>query len=254
MLIDGRPRNLDVGLITMSRVLSFLHSSSITPSPLMCGLNMLTFGLDNSNISYVILSIILYPSIYSIIRPESKSMNFSYVMLMVLFIISVCFMVMNLFLYFLFYESLTLPIFLLLFIYIPSYYRIRTSFFFFIFTIFGTIGFILGLLIMITPNLYLTFLIIIPFFIKIPTFPFIVWLPEVHRESSTSIPLFLAGLLLKLSVYGILRFILSSFSLTLRYITSITISISIISIITSTFSCFRYSDSKKIIASLQFYI
>ena len=41
----------------------------------MCGLNMLTFGLDNSNISYVILSIILYPSIYSIIRPESKSMN-----------------------------------------------------------------------------------------------------------------------------------------------------------------------------------
>ena len=183
-------------------------------------------------------------------------MNFSFVSLVVLLIVLLCFLVINLFLYFLFYESLTIPIFLLLFIYIPSHYKIRTSFFIFIFTIFGTISFILASLIMIIPNFtpLLSLFIIIPFFIKIPTFPFIVWLPEVHCESSTSIPLFLAGLLLKLSIYGILRFILSSFSLTLRYITSISISVAIVSIIISTSSCFRYSDPKKIIASLLFYI
>ena len=123
---------------------------------------------------------------------------------MVLFLISIRFIIINLSLYFIFYESLSIPIFFSLFIYIPSYYRIRTSFFFFIFTIFGTIGFILASSLIISSNFLLSLLIMIPFFIKIPTFPSIVWLPEVHRESATSISLFLAGLLLKLSIYGIL--------------------------------------------------
>ena len=47
----------------------------------MCGLNICTAGLDNSNISYVSLSFILSPSIYSIIRPESKSINGVFILL-----------------------------------------------------------------------------------------------------------------------------------------------------------------------------
>ena len=42
-------------------------------------------------------------------------------------------------------------------------------------------------------------------------FPFYYWLPEVHCEANTSISLLLAGIVLKLSIYGILRFILTSF-------------------------------------------
>ena len=53
-------------------------------------------------------------------------------------------------------------------------------------------------------------ILLIPFFIKIPSFPFFYWLPEVHCEVNTSTSLFLAGLLLKLGVFGILRFIFSS--------------------------------------------
>ena len=154
--------------------LSLLHGPSLIPSPFMCGLNICTAGLDNSNISYVSLSFILSPSIYSIIRPESKSMNFTFVFYMVLFLISIRFIIINLSLYFIFYESLSIPIFFSLFIYIPSYYRIRTSFFFFIFTIFGTIGFILASSLIISSNFLLSLLIVIPFFIKIPTFPSIV--------------------------------------------------------------------------------
>ena len=115
-----------------SNVLAFflLHRPAILPAPVMCGLNICTSGLDNSNISYVSLSFILYPSLSSIIRPESQSMNVSFVFYISLFFISIRFILINLLLYFIFYESLTIPIFLLLFIYIPSYYRIRTSFFF----------------------------------------------------------------------------------------------------------------------------
>ena len=45
---------------------------------------------------------------------------------------------------------------------------------------------------------------------KIPMFPFHVWLPEAHVEAPTVVP-FLAGILLKLGVYGFLRFSLSLF-------------------------------------------
>jgi len=177
---------------------------------------------------------------------ESKSINFILILLTVLFSILMCFLVNSLLLYFIFYECLTIMLFCLLVIFIPSFYRIRTSFFFFIFTIFGTISFIIAMLTMISSYSFMSLVIIIPFFIKIPTFPFLYWLPEVHCESNTSISLFLAGLLLKLSIYGILRFILSSF-FTLRYGTSISISVAIIGIIISSLSCFRYFDLKKII-------
>ena len=39
-------------------------------------------------------------------------------------------------------------------------------------------------------------LIMTPFLVKIPIFPFYYWLPEVHAEANTSISLFLAGMLL----------------------------------------------------------
>ncbi|MGH2415558.1 MAG: NADH-quinone oxidoreductase subunit M, partial [Microcystaceae cyanobacterium] len=42
--------------------------------------------------------------------------------------------------------------------------------------------------------------------IKIPIFPFHTWLPDAHVEASTPISVLLAGVLLKLGTYGLLRF------------------------------------------------
>ena len=71
-------------------------------------------------------------------------------------------------------------------------------------------------------SIYLfSLVIILPFLIKIPTFPFYYWLPEVHCEANTAISLFLAGLLLKLSIFGLIRYILASYYLSLRFLSSI---------------------------------
>jgi NAD(P)H-quinone oxidoreductase subunit 4 len=48
--------------------------------------------------------------------------------------------------------------------------------------------------------------IVIGFGIKIPFFPFHTWLPDAHVEASTPVSVILAGVLLKLGTYGLLRF------------------------------------------------
>ncbi|GCE64275.1 NAD(P)H-quinone oxidoreductase subunit D4 [cyanobiont of Ornithocercus magnificus] len=53
--------------------------------------------------------------------------------------------------------------------------------------------------------------ILIGFGIKIPLVPFHTWLPDAHTEASTPISVLLAGVLLKLGTYGILRFALGLF-------------------------------------------
>jgi len=138
--------------------------------------------------------------------------------------------------------------FFILFIFIPSFYRIRTAFFSFLFSVLGSINFILSLFYLISSISLFSLLLILPFLIKIPTFPFYYWLPEVHCEANTSISLFLAGLLLKLSIFGIIRFILCTFYLSLRFLSSILIYIILIGIIIINSSYFRYYDLKKIIA------
>ena len=42
--------------------------------------------------------------------------------------------------------------------------------------------------------------------IKVPVFPFHLWLPEVHSETDTCGSVLLAGVLLKVGSYGLMRF------------------------------------------------
>jgi NAD(P)H-quinone oxidoreductase subunit 4 len=53
--------------------------------------------------------------------------------------------------------------------------------------------------------------LLIGLFIKIPIFPFHTWLPDAHVEASTPVSVLLAGILLKLGTYGLLRFAVGLF-------------------------------------------
>ena len=175
------------------------------------GFTWISLTLDNSNIGFNLPIIILFPIINWIAESESKSNQYIIMFILLFFLLLLCFLLNSLIIFFICYESLIILSFFILFIFIPSFYRIRTAFFSFLFSILGSINSILSLFYLVSSISLFSLLIILPFLIKIPSFPFYYWLPEVHCEANTSISLFLAGLLSKLSIFGIIRFILCTF-------------------------------------------
>ena len=92
------------------------------------------------------------------------------------------------------------------------------------------------------------FAIFITFAIKVPMFPFHIWLPEAHVEAPTEGSVLLAGLLLKLGTYGFLRFLFPIFSNQNQYFSPFVIMLASIGIVYTSFSTLRQIDIKRIIA------
>ena len=208
----------------------------------------MSISIDNSNIGFLIILIIFYSIIKWIVESETKSNQYNSLFILLFFLLLLCFLFNSLLLLFICYESLIILSSFSLFIFIPSIYRIRTAFFSFIFAIIGPVNFMFSLFYIIYSYSLFSLSIILPFIIKIPTFPFYYWSPEVHCEGNTSISLFLAGLISKLSIFGIIRFILSSSYISLRFLSSSLIIITVIGILITNPPYLRYYDIKKIIA------
>ncbi|PKN70579.1 MAG: Fe-S-binding domain-containing protein [Deltaproteobacteria bacterium HGW-Deltaproteobacteria-10] len=88
----------------------------------------------------------------------------------------------------------------------------------------------------------------IAFAIKVPIFPFHTWLPDAHVEAPTAGSVLLAGVLLKMGVYGILRFCFPLFPDAVRYFTPAIMFLGLIGIIYAAFVAFAQTDLKKLIA------
>src|SRR5689334_10200741 len=86
------------------------------------------------------------------------------------------------------------------------------------------------------------------FAVKIPIIPFHIWLPEAHVEAPTVGSVILAGVLLKLGVYGLVRFSFVLFPHANTYYSPFVYTISIISILYSSLTTLRQIDLKRIIA------
>ena len=126
--------------------------------------------------------------------------------------------------FFLVFETTLTLMYFLVYYWGSKLYKIRSGFYLFMFTIFGSILLIIGIifLLLITGSTNLivlenfhfsvnqqklfAFVFTIGFGIKVPIFPFHGWLPDVHSEGSTYGSILLAGILLKLGIYGLLRF------------------------------------------------
>lgn len=90
--------------------------------------------------------------------------------------------------------------------------------------------------------------LIIGFGIKIPLVPFHTWLPDAHVEASTPISVLLAGVLLKLGTYGLLRFAMDLLPEAWSYLAPWLATWAVISVLYGSSCAIAQTDMKKMVA------
>ncbi|MBF2028636.1 MAG: NADH-quinone oxidoreductase subunit M [Oscillatoriales cyanobacterium C42_A2020_001] len=100
----------------------------------------------------------------------------------------------------------------------------------------------------IASQLVLLSLLIVGFGIKIPLVPLHTWLPDAHVEASTPISVLLAGVLLKLGTYGLLRFGLQLFPESWTVLAPYLATWAVVSVLYGAFTAIAQTDMKKMVA------
>jgi proton-translocating NADH-quinone oxidoreductase chain M len=225
-----------------------------------------SLGLDGISIFFFVLSsfLIFLCILFIWNEPLFKEYAFSLILLDLLLLL--VFSVLDLLLFYIFFEAILIPMYLIIGVWGSRERKIRAVYLFFFYTLFGSLCMLIGLLYIysITGTLNYEYLstytftfeqqywLWLAFFVsfasKIPMFPFHVWLPEAHVEAPTVGSVLLAGILLKLGVYGFLRFSLSLFPDASLFFSPLVYLLSILGIIYASLCAIRQTDLKRIIA------
>jgi NADH-quinone oxidoreductase subunit M len=88
----------------------------------------------------------------------------------------------------------------------------------------------------------------IAFAIKVPLFPLHTWLPDAHTEAPTAGSVILAGVLLKMGTYGLMRFNLALFPDASRYFAWVMITLAVVGIIYGALVAMVQPDVKRLVA------
>jgi proton-translocating NADH-quinone oxidoreductase chain M len=186
-------------------------------------------------------------------------------LLLEFFLIGV-FCILDLLLFYIFFESVLIPMFLIVGIWGSRERKILASYYFFLYTLLGSVVMLLSILyiyyqvgttdyeMLLTFSFseieqkFLWFTFFLAFASKVPMVPVHLWLPEAHVEAPTAGSVILAGVLLKLGTYGFIRYSLPLFPNASFFFTPLVYTISAIGIIYTSFTAIRQSDFKRIIA------
>ena len=224
-------------------------------------------GLDGLSIYFVLLTTIITPiallSNWNSINENVRS--FVIIILLLESLLLAVFLVLDILLFYIFFESILAPLFILIGLF-GSSNKVRASFYLFLYTLFGSLFLLLSILAMssimgttdfdalyktnfnYSTQLFLFYGIFIAFAVKTPTIFLNTWLLKAHVESPLSGRIILAAIVLKLSLYGIFRLILPLLPKASLDYTYIIYLIGVITIIYASFSTLRTIDIKELIA------
>lgn len=225
-------------------------------------------GLDGISLFFVILTTFLIPVCllvgWSSIEIYVKEYAIAFLVMESLMI--AVFSVLDLLLFYIFFESVLIPMFIIIGVWGSRERKIRAAYTFFLYTLFGSLLMLLAIVLIYfqaglcdLQTLYLTqfsekrsILLWLAFFasfaVKVPMVPVHIWLPEAHVEAPTAGSVLLAGIMLKLGVYGFIRFSIPMFPYASIYFTPLVFTMSCIAIVYTSLTTVRQVDLKKIIA------
>jgi NADH-quinone oxidoreductase subunit M len=225
-------------------------------------------GVDGISVLFIILTSLL--SILCVTVSwraiENKAKEFFISLLVMETAMIGLFVSLNFFLFYLFWEIMLIPMFLLIGVW-GGPNRIYAAIKFVLFTLAGSVLMLIGIIVLyyaggktldiltLTKLHYpvgLQYWLFLGFFaafaVKVPMFPVHTWLPDAHTEAPTAGSVILAGILLKMGAYGFLRFSLPMFPDATRAFIIPMLILSLTAIIYGAYVTLMQKDIKRLIA------
>nr|AMX22320.1 NADH dehydrogenase subunit 4 [Cryphonectria parasitica] len=224
-------------------------------------------GIDGLSIYFVLLTTIIMPiallSNWNSITENIKS--YLIIILLLETLLLAVFLVLDILLFYIFFESILVPLFILIGIF-GSKNKVRASFYLFLYTLFSSLFMLLAILVISSiagttdfeavfkVNLDYSLQLILfagLFFaiaVKTPLYGLNSWLLKAHTESPLGGSVILAAIVLKLALYGIFRLLLPILPDACLVFTPLVFILCAITVIYASFSTLRTTDIKEIIA------
>lgn len=175
------------------------------------------------------------------------------------------FLVSDLFLFHIWFEAILLPMYFLIGVWGSRQRKTYASFMFFFYTFLGSLFMLYGLLSLYvqlgslslinllnvdlgSKSYAIWLMFMVAFAVKVPMFPAHIWLPEAHVEAPTVGSVLLAGVLLKLGIFAVIRFLIPIFPEETQYYAPLVSIFAILGILYISLTTMRQTDLKKIIA------
>jgi NADH-quinone oxidoreductase subunit M len=237
------------------------------------GINF-SVGMDGISLLLVILTTFVMPWIVlSTFQHDYKNPSAFYAL--ILFMQSALvgvFTAQDAILFYLFWEAALIPVYFLAGIW-GGERRIRVTFKFFVYTIFGSLFMLLAMAYLYfqtpgnhsssleafyalnldaTTQSYLFWALFIAFAIKMPLFPFHTWQPDTYTESPTPATMLLSGIMLKMGIYGAIRWLLPVVPQGVAQWSNVAMVLSVIGIIYGSVIAIRQQNVKRLIAYSSF--
>ena len=227
-------------------------------------------GIDGISLFFIMLTALLTPicilASWSSIKFRVKEYMIAFLLLETL-VIGV-FSALDLLLFYVFFEAMLIPMFLIIGIW-GGENRIYAAIKFFLYTLAGSLFLLVAVIYIYTHTNYdfniINLHYLVPkfslpvqnllwlaffasFAVKVPMWPFHTWLPDAHVQAPTAGSVILAGILIKMGAYGFLRFSLPMLPDASHYFADLVLILSAIAVIYASAVAFAQTDMKKLIA------
>ncbi|MCX8070345.1 MAG: NADH-quinone oxidoreductase subunit M [Thermodesulfovibrionales bacterium] len=225
-------------------------------------------GVDGISVLFVLLSTLLSILCVTISwnSVEKKLKEFYAAILLIEGSMIGVFCSLDLFLFYIFWEAMLIPMYLLIGVW-GGPNRIYAAIKFFLYTLVGSLLMLLGIILIYIfggktfdvieimnvnfpfgLQLLLFWAFFAAFAVKVPMFPVHTWLPDAHTEAPTAGSVILAGILIKMGAYGFIRFSLPLFPDASVALAPVMMILSVIAIVYGGIICLGQTDLKRLIA------